>query len=352
VLTIEPAVQQFLERELAGIAEQWRAESVGGIVMNPSTGELYAAGSTPTFDPNRFHLQRDYSIFVNPITENVYEMGSTVKALTIAAGLDSGTISARSTFIDEGSMVLNGRRIANHDGRVRGEVTMQQVLGESLNTGVAHIALSMGRERFADYLRAFKLDEETGIDLPGETYGMLSNLNSNRDIEIATASFGQGIAVTPIAMTRALAALGNGGYLVTPHLAREVIRNGGERRLIAHDRGAQVISEAASEEVTRMLVEVVDTYLLNGSVKMPDYSIAAKTGTAQMAASGGGYYEDRFLHSFFGYFPAYDPQFIVFLFAVDPKGTPFASQTLTHPFMDITQFLLNYYEIPPDRRPF
>ena len=228
---------------------------------------------------------------------------------------------------------------------------MQEVLSQSLNTGVVYVMQKLGRERFAEYMRNYDLSEETGIDLPGEVAGLAGNLSSKRDIEHATASFGQGIAMTPIATVRALASLSNGGKLVTPHVVKKINYDlGYSREIIPAREDEKILKDETSGEITRMLVEVVDKALLGGTVKMDRYSIAAKTGTAEIAnPAGGGYYEDRSLHSFFGYFPAYDPKFIVFFYSVNPKGVKYASQTLTEPFMDITKFLINYYEIPPDR---
>ena len=156
--------------------------------------------------------------------------------------------------------------------------------------------------------------------------------------------------MTPIETTRALATIGNGGVLITPHVVDSITSRIGLSKKIVYNKGKQILKPETSEMVTRMLVRVVDEALVGGTAKLPRYSIAAKTGTAQRAkANGRGYYEDRYLHSFFGYFPAYDPQFLVFLYTVNPKGVKYASQTLTVPFMDTAKFLLNYYEIPPDR---
>lgn len=179
---------------------------------------------------------------------------------------------------------------------------------------------------------------------------MVNNLNAPRDVEYATASFGQGIALTPVETIRALATLANGGKLVTPHLAEKIEYDDGTIEEIAHPEPKQVLKPETSEEISRMLSIVVDDALRGGTVALPNHSIGAKTGTAQMADSeGGGYYEDRYLHSFFGYFPAYEPRFIVFMYTVEPQGVRYASETLTDPFMEIARFLINYYSIPPDR---
>jgi cell division protein FtsI/penicillin-binding protein 2 len=199
-------------------------------------------------------------------------------------------------------------------------------------------------------MRGYGLDKETGIDLPGEVSGKLSNLTTSRDIEYITASYGQGIALTPIATVRALASLANGGKLVVPHVADKIINEFGITQSIARPPEKQILSPETSSTITRMLVDVVDNSLLGGSIKREEYAVAAKTGTAQVTnPTTGKYYEDRFFHSFFGYFPAYKPRFIVFFYADDPKGTNFASQTFTKPFDETVDFLINYYEIPPDR---
>ncbi len=347
--SLELQTQFFLEKKLAEINKKWSSEMSGGIVMDPKTGEIVAMAVNPTFNPNSFQGE-NVSVFSNPLVESVYEMGSIIKPLTIAAGIDAGVITAKTTYKDEGFLVLNTARIANYDGVGRGVVDMQTVLSKSLNTGVAFVVSKLGNSRFADYFKALELGEETGIDLPNETRGLIQNLDSTRDIEYATASYGQGIAMTPIETVRALSTLANGGVLPHPHLGKEIQYDIGTSKEISFPPGDQVFKAETTEEVTRMLVSVVDNALLEGKIKNPRYSVAAKTGTAQIAKpESSGYYEDRFLHSFFGYFPAYDPQFIIFLYTVYPKNVSYASETLTQSFSDITQFLINYYEIPPDR---
>lgn len=350
VTTIEPTVQRELENTLNELANEWSTPIAGGIVIHPKTGEIEALAALPVYDPNTYSSEADQTVYSNPLVENVYEMGSIVKPLTVASGLDVGVITAESTYHDYGFLDISGETIQNYDGRGRGVVDMQEVLNQSLNTGVVHIMQQMGRETFRDYMEAFGLGQKTGIDLPNEVRGLASSLTVDQDIGYATASFGQGIAVTPINMTQMLSVLANGGIHITPHIVSDINYTLGFAESKEYEPGERVISTETSEEITRMLVEVVDDALQGGTVKMDRYSIAAKTGTAQIAdPENGGYYEDKYLHSFFGYFPAYDPEFLIFLYIIDPKEVRYASETLTPPFIDLTKFLINYYEILPDR---
>ncbi len=350
VITIEPFVQAQLEKILESLMDKWNSESVGGIVINPYDGSIYAMSAKPDFNPNNFANEKNASIFANPLVESVFEMGSIVKPLVLAAAIDNNVITAKTMYDDKGYIILNNSRIENFDGKARGYVSMQEVLNQSLNTGMVFVMQKLGHDKFKEYILSYGFGEESGIDLPGEVAGFVENLNSSRDIEYATASFGQGIATTPIGITRTLATLANGGKLITPYLVEQINYETGRNKKTYPDEGMQVLKKESAEEITRMLVEAVDKALLDGTVALPRYSIAAKTGTAQMAdMENGGYYEDKVLHSFFGYFPAYEPKFLIFLYNVAPDGARYASQTLTHPFMDMTKFLINYYEIEPDR---
>lgn len=349
VLSIEPSVQSFLEIQLKKIGQKYETESSLGVILDPKDGKIYALAVNPGFDPNDYQ-DGEISSFGNPFVENVYEMGSIIKPLTIAIGLDTGVITAETTYEDKGFLIIDGARVSNYDGKSRGVVSMQEVLNQSLNTGVSFVERKVGNKRFAKYMFSLGLGEETGADLPNETYGLINNLSSTRDIEYATASFGQGIALTPAGTVRALSSLANGGKLITPHVTDGIKYRTGIFRELMYDEGQRVYKEETSDEITRMLVEVVDKALVGGTVKMDHYSIAAKTGTAQMAKEDGrGYYSDKYLHSFFGYFPAYEPRFLVFFYIIDPKGEAYASHTLTEPFINTAKFLINYYQIAPDR---
>ena len=350
VLTIEPTVQGYLEQSLEKVNKKFSSEKTGGIIIDPTTGDIFALAIYPTYDPNDTSQVEDISDFSNPMVENVYEMGSIVKPLTVAAGLDAKVIKPESTYDDKGSATYDKSTVSNFDKKPYGITTIQNALGKSLNIGMAHIVGKLGKGRFVEYFYGFGLHEKTGIDLPNEAKPLTENLQSPRDIEAITASFGQGIAVTPIGIVRALSTLANGGNLIEPHVVRRVDYKIGISNEIAPEKGKQVIKPETSEEITRMLVKVVDNDLLEGQIKNDRYAIAAKTGTAQIARTdSSGYYEDRYLHSFFGYFPAYKPRFLVFLFTYYPKGVDYASHTLTEPFKELSDFLVSYYNVPPDR---
>lgn len=351
VTTIEPQVQGFLEKKISEVKTKYRVDSMGGIIMNPKDGSIYALVSAPDFDPNDLSNIKNPAVFSNPLIENVLEFGSVVKPLVMASALHTGAVTAGTTYTDRGSVIVEKKEIFNFDKKARGaNVTMQDVLNQSLNTGMVFIEQKLGRQRLKEYLLAFGIKDKTGIDLPNETSGLVSNLNSPRELEYANAAFGQGIALTPVEMVRALAALGNGGNLVVPHVVSHIKYSDGTSKKMEYPATPTKISKETAEEITRMLVNVMDQSLKDGKAKMEHFSVAVKTGTAQVAnTSGGGYYEDRNNHSFFGYFPAYDAEFIVFLYAINPKGVEYAAVTWADPFIDITKFLLNYYEVPPDR---
>jgi cell division protein FtsI/penicillin-binding protein 2 len=352
VTTIEPTVQGFLEKKLSEVKDAYNADSIGGIIMNPEDGSIYAMSAKPDFDPNDIGATSDVHTFSNPLVENVLEFGSVVKPLVMAGALDAGVVTADTTYDDKGSVVVDKKTIYNFDKKGRGPgTTMQDVLTQSLNTGMVFVYEHLGKDKLRDYLLGYGIKNKTGIDLPNETSGLVSGImNSPRNIEYANAAFGQGIALTPIEITRALASLGNGGKMVVPHLVKYIKYDDGTTKDLTYPTTPTKISEKTSQEITRMMVTVMDKSFDKLSPGIERYSIAAKTGTAQVAnPSGGGYYLDRHTHSFVGFFPAYDPKFIIFLYAVNPKGVQYAANTWALPFLDITKFLLNYYEVRPDR---
>ena len=351
VTTIEPTVQSFLEKTLESTKEKYQIDSIGGIIMNPIDGSIYALSNKPDFDLNNFSKVKNASIFSNPMVENVFEFGSIIKPLVMAGAIDAGVVAADTKYEDKGSVVVEDKEIFNFDKKARGVVNMQEVLNQSLNTGMVFVYKKLGKERMRDYMLAYGIKDKTGIDLPNETSGLVSNiLTSPRDLEYANAAFGQGIALTPIETIRALASLSNSGKLVVPHIVQKIKYNTGAVKEMVYETKPTKISVASATEITRMLVNVMDQAIQGGKAKLEHHAVAVKTGTAQVANSeDGGYYKDRHMHSFFGYFPAYDPKFIILLYAINPKGVPYAAQTWADPFLSLTKFLINYYEVPPDR---
>lgn len=349
VTTIEPTTQSYLQNTLKDVMDKYGSESAGGLIMNPKTGEIYAMALKPDFDPNNLKDVKNLAVFRNDLVESVHEMGSIIKPLTMAVAIDQGKANASTTYNDAGSITLNNKTINNFDKKGRGVISMQYAMAQSLNTGFVYMAQLVGNKAMSEYFHKFGLGEKTGIDLPNEASGLVSNLDHNIDVELATASFGQGIAMTPIETARALSVLANGGYLVTPHVVKKIDYRVGYSKTIDPKPGAQVIKKSTADAVTQMLINDVDTYMLNGKAYNPHYTIAAKTGTAQIAGPGGQYYADKYLHSFVGYLPARDPKFLVFMYTVNPRGVQYASETLAPPFVDLTKFLINYFQLPPDR---
>lgn len=351
ITNIEPAVQTSLQNELELVRERWKSDQTMGIVMDPKTGKIVAMASTPGFDINNYRKESSVSIYNNPLVESAFEMGSIMKPIITAIALDQGVITADTKYNDAGFIKVGDRTIRNFDHKGRGNnVTMQTVLNQSLNTGMVFIMSRMDRSEFRDQFTSFGFGEKTGIDLPGEIGGITSNLKSNREVEYANISFGQGVATTPVGMIRAMAALANGGKILQPQVVNSIEYMDGSIKDIQLKEISQVIKPETSAEITRMMVTVFDSYF-DGTKKMQHYSIAGKTGTAQIAdRTNGGYYSDRNMHTFVGYFPAYNPKFIIFMLNEYPKeGASFSSQTLVDPFLNLAKFLINYYNIPPDR---
>mgnify|MGYP001585338985 FL=1 len=349
VLTLDLRVQEELEARLDEVFRQWHPRHAAGLIIEPKTGRILAMASRPEFDLNDFSSVSDISYFTNPLVSSIFELGSVFKPLTMAFALDSEALTPETTYYDAGFVDIGPAHISNYDGKGRGTVNMQEVLNQSLNTGAVFAANKLGKEKFLDYIEKFGFDEKTDIDLPSESIGDISNLYTMRDVEFASASFGQGIAISPMSFVRAVSALANGGVLMRPYVVERIERDGLPDETRSPREVRRVISEKTSLEISRMLVNVVDDALLGGGLGPKNYSVAAKTGTAQIPNKDGKGYSGEFLHAFFGYAPAYDAKFLIFLMLEAPQGVEYASQSLGHSFLDLTNFLLHYYEIPPDR---
>ncbi|MEX0869996.1 MAG: penicillin-binding protein 2 [Candidatus Spechtbacterales bacterium] len=345
-LTIDYGAQFMVERKLKELVDRWSPDEVSAIFMNPKTGEIIAMAHIPGFDPNNYRDVDDISVFNNNITQSVYELGSVFKPITVAAAIDSGSITPQTTYEDEGSIRIGSYTIRNSDREAHGEKTMTEALELSLNVGMVFAQQAMGKKPFRDYLEGFLLDQRTGIDLPGEARGNIDNIqNTNRDINFATASFGQGISFTPLRFLASISAIANEGVIMKPHIVKRVDHNGSITETEPEEIASPISSMTASR-VTAMMVSTIEDGF-GDKAAVPGYSVAGKTGTAQIPNPDSAGYSDRTLHSFVGFAPAYNPRFVGIIVMNNPKGVRFSSDSTAPAFGEIASFLLQYYKVPP-----
>ncbi|OGN01811.1 MAG: hypothetical protein A3I26_03240 [Candidatus Yanofskybacteria bacterium RIFCSPLOWO2_02_FULL_43_10] len=347
VLTIDKNIQAYTEDKLESVLKKWDARGGTIIVQDPNTGKILAMADKPTFDPNNYS---DYptALFLNKGVQEVFEPGSSYKPITMAMGLDLAKVTPQTTFTDEGFIKAAEYTIRNFSNKVFGLQTMSQVLEKSINTGAMFVENSVGDDNFLNYTINTGFGQRTGIDLPGEVNGDITNLYSGRKINYLTASFGQGIAVTPIQLINAYSAIANGGKLMRPYVVEKIVKEGGEETVTKPEIISIPFSKKTSDKLKTMLVGVVD----NGfdKAKIKGYDIAGKTGTAQIPDGKGGYDEKEFIHDFLGFAPGLDPKFVILIKMDRPKGIQFAADSLSPTFREVAQFLINYYKIPPTRK--
>jgi len=346
-LTIDPNIQFIAEKELKALLEKWNSSGGSIVISDPKTGAIKAMASFPNYDPNEYNKVQNVNEFLNPVIQKVYEPGSIFKPFTMAAGLDTGKITPDTTYVDTGSVQIKGSVISNALNRSYGLSNMSKVLEKSINTGAVFIERTVGNEDFRKYVEAFGFNRPTGIDLAGEIGGNINNLKGNKEIDFATASFGQGIAVTPLELVAAIGAIANEGKMMKPYVVEKIVHSDGREQNFEPEPVRQVISEQTANKLTAMLVNTVRSGY--DKVKIKGYFIAGKTGTAQVPLEDkAGYSSDETIHSFAGYAPAYNPKFLIFIKMDKPRGIAFASDSLSPVFANIARYLFNYYEIPPD----
>jgi len=346
ILTIDQNIQFKAEKELLKAIEQYGAESGSIIIMQPKSGAILAMANLPSFNPNEYNKVENINAFLNSSIQKLYEPGSVFKPITMTMGLDTGKVSPDTIYEDKGMINVGGSIIGNVDGKIYGTQTMTQVLEKSLNTGAYFVQQQVGRESFQDYIQKFNLNELTGIDLTGEVSGNISNIFTRYDIDLATISFGQGIAITPIELVVAIGAIANEGKIMRPFVVDKIIHFDGTEEKTEPEIRGNVMSFESARELTKMLVNVTE----NGSgrlARVDNYSIAVKTGTAQIPDfEEGGYIEDV-VHSFVGFAPAFNPEFVMLIKLDKPHGLRFAASTCGPIFKKISEYLFNYLEIPP-----
>lgn len=348
ILTVDKTIQFQAESIIKETVTKHGADSGSVIVANPKTGAILAMANYPNFDPNQYNKVTDPFLFNNESVTGNYEPGSVFKAITMAAAVNEDKVTPDTTYNDTGSITIDTYTIKNSDNVAHGKQTMTQVLDESLNTGAIFAKDQIGNESFFQYLKNFGFGLPTGIELP-EAKGSLDGLKANIKVDYATASFGQGISVTPIQLVQAYTALANGGKMMKPYIVQTKIDPEGQTYNIKPEFVREVISERAANIISAMLVSVVE----NGHGKkasVPGYFIAGKTGTAQVAKKDGKGYEENYnIGSFIGFGPVEDPQFVMLVRVNHPRDVQFAETTAAPAWGQMAQFILNYYHVAPTR---
>ena len=352
-LTIDSTIQFMVEQELDRAMAENNPDSITAIVMDPKTGEILAMASRPSYNPNRFweYPQENWK---NRAVAFIYEPGSTFKAVVAGAALQEGIVTPNQVFFDPGYVMVSGRRIQNWSNESYGAVTFTDIVKKSLNTGFAQVGLSLGAEKMMHYTRVFGFGERTGIDLPGEEEGILFSADDMRDSDIATTAIGQSIAVTPLQLVTAMAAIANGGTLMHPYIVREIRNPDGS---VYEERTPREIRRVLEPTVDRTLIGLLEQVVASGGGKkagVKGYRIAGKTGTAQkIRRETAGYLEGRYIASFCGFAPVEDPIFTVLVMIDDPRGGDFYGGQIAAPVASrIFTQLLRYAHVEPSSNTF
>ena len=345
VLTIDRYIQRVAERELTRAVHANKATGGLIIVMEPSSGRILAAATSPTynqgsgFDPARPELYRP------SIATDTYEPGSVMKLITAAAALEESIVNPNTRYFDSGVALVNGVPIRNWDGGAYGSVTLRDILVYSLNTGMQWVASQLGPERFYEYVQAFGFGEPTGIRLNGEAGGNFrrpSDAGWSR-IDLATNSYGQSISVTPLQMITAVAALGNGGVLMRPQIVRE-IRDAERSVAVEPEPLRAVVSPRTAEMMLDMMVSAWTQPALAAN-RIEGYTLAAKSGTADIPAAGG-YSSGKTYASYIGFGPIPNPRFVV-LVRLDRPEAIYGGTVAAPVFRNVAMELLTYLQVPP-----
>ena len=345
-LTIDLAVQNAVERELAAVVEREKASGGTIVVLDPKDGAVLAIASSPTYDPARVG-SADAEALRNRAISWTYEPGSTMKAITVAAALDKGVITPSTSYQDVGYAVIGGRKLCNAQCKVYGPTTVTQILARSQNAGAVFVADKLGAADLDAYLKAFGFGQPTGVDLSAETGGIVRPLPEWYPVDLGTISFGQGLSVTPLQLASAYAAIANGGTLYRPYVVANRRDADGEHRT-APVVVRRVISEETSATLVTMLTTTVDNGIANAA-SLKGYSVAGKTGTAQIPSDDGSYIDDAYISSFAGFVPAIDPRMVVVVVLEKPQSKLLGTVPAMNTFKAIATDALRYARVQPDR---
>jgi cell division protein FtsI/penicillin-binding protein 2 len=344
VLTIDRSMQYMVERHLAEAMAQYEAASGEIIIMDPKTGAILAMATAPGFDPGDYFKIEPERI-INPIVSKQFEPGSVMKLITMAAALDSGTVTPASTYYDSGELYVGGHRTVNWTRLAHGTVDMTTLLGQSLNVGAATLATWMGADTFYHYMQAFGFGSPTGIDVMAEASGQMPLPGDPywEESFLATNSYGQSIGATPIQMITAVSALANEGTMMRPYLVQEIHRGNSVTRTEPFPL-SQPVSKETAQQVTAMATNAMNTD--HPEALVAGFTIAGKTGTAEIAENGF-YLPDEFIGTFVGWLPADAPEVVVYV-KLDRPNIPWGSQTAAPTFAKLAAELVVFMNIPPD----
>ena len=349
-LTIDLDIQMTIEKELDNLMSMYSPEDALIIAIDPNSGEILGMGNRPDFDPNNY---QDYS--VETINRNLaiwktYEPGSTFKITTLSASLEEKKVNLfEDTFYDAGYVEVDGARIRCWKAGGHGAETFLQVVENSCNPGFVELGLRLGTETLYNYVQKFGFGAKTGIDLNGESNGILFKLNAMGPVETATTAFGQGISVTPIQQVRAVSAAINGGYLLKPHIVKTVSEPETNQVILNNER--EVVRQVISKETSDLVKYALESVVANGSghnAYIENYRVGGKTGTAQKVENGA-YLVNNYILSFIGFMPANDPKILVYVAVNNPKGvTQYGGVVSAPPAKNILTTAIDVLDIKPD----
>lgn len=344
ILWLDRTVQRSIEKRLLEGITKYGAKEGSVVVMDPTTGGILGMASVPSYDPGKFG-EFAKEVYKNPIVAEAYEPGSTFKSLVMAMGIDRSVVTPVTMADEPGPVRIGEYFIRTWDDTYRGLISMTDVLVHSSNVGMVFVQKKLGREGMLKVMHSFGFGERTGIDVQEEATASLRDDDAWKEIDLATASFGQGIAITGIQMVRAVAAIANGGDLVQPRLVKEIRDSTGGVVSIKSKKRPSVITGSTSRIMTEMMVAAVDQGEAKWA-KPKGYRIAGKTGTAQIPVAGH-YDATKTIASFVGFAPADNPKFIILVTLREPTSSPWGSETAAPLFFTIAKDLFAYYGIAP-----
>ena len=341
-LTIDAAIQNEVERVLAGVGAQYRPHGATAVVMNPSTGEVLALANWPRVDADAPSSAPDYAS-QNRAVGYTYEPGSTFKSITVAGALQDGTVTPQTPFGLPPQIQVADRVIGESHPRGPVTLTTSQILAQSSNVGAIKVGMKMGEKRFDRWVRRFGFGAPTGVALPGEERGIVLPVSKYSGSSMGNLPIGQGTAVTPMQMAQAYAAIANGGILRTPQVVRRV-----DGKRVAVPKGRRIISGRTAREVREMLEGAFAPGGTASEVSIPGYKLAGKTGTAnKIDTLTGEYSESRYVASFIGFAPALDPKLLIEVMVDEPQTEIYGGVVAAPAFGKIASFALRYLRIPP-----